>query len=1028
MWAKILLCSSYRVRHPPKIVSSLIASSFRRHRSWSLVCFSRPYSSDSYGFSSEYEMKLCEVVSKDPARVAQYIRESMQKSRRRIIHFRNSVTHVTIVLQSRLHAKTISISDASVVVEELLKECVFLKQADMAHLLFRAALRFSQMGSIVRPSFLVYLYQAYRGNKAVEGILKSIAEELRNSKFSPEERKILTFVACILSGDKSCSLECLNLEYLTCDVATVLLESLSLVKRNSDMVALLERVVSIESQANDDGNLSKASLNNLFSTTARNSKEHPEILKQVQQLGKLHNISFSDSAASIFLLVELNHCATFQEVEKMEKKVLCELQVTEPPLISSTISILRCCDLALGASRMDNEAYLRRKIDYLHEYFLQHRVLDKEIMGERETTICVSIIRGYGVLQNYIEMGKFLQVAELHVLPNQHKLYEEVLRWFSVGRQATEAIKVKEKMNEKHIYHTVHTYQYLFNVLDTSHFSQLIEKYYREMRYKGIRLDGFITAVLLRVFAQMDDWTRVESLYAEAKAQALTGNSNSYSPRMVIQMLKNYSRTNPQRCSDVIADAEKFNCISDENVQAECIAHFLANHDDKEMERFLSKHTFRTPQIHRVLLKNASRKKNRKEFDEILRVVEKRDEWDERMVVVVIAALSYFSDAAGVKKYVALAEKKNIICTSIFFSDVASAFSRLGNPEEVHECWEKMLASKLVITMPVYNRFLDLYMSCNNVVKVQEVLDTMMRLMPPTTETVTSIIKTLGKMGRLEEMEAVLASMSTSLSASPTLSTLHSVMSAYAKVGNVRMMESIREKIAQHGFSETTATYVLLIEGYGRAKRFERIHKLLEEQQAAGISMDESGYLLLLSIFSREHLGPDIEALVKEMITRGVHFSNKLLAFIAVAFASINNTVEMEKYVATLLSHPDCSPRDLEMVYSIYAKRRDTVKVQELLDNPSFERTRAIYNTCIAAFAKAGEYNKVAYLLAEMDKKHFTLSKTTSIVLSSLLVKAGKMELAQAVLNGAKEEKVLSISQVSDQSSTLDGDNNSSSR
>lgn len=1007
MWGKTILRSSLLLYRPCRRIAFSYLSLSKASQPSSLVSSFHAYSIDSTTFSSDYEARLCATVLKKPSRVAEYIRESMQHSRRRLIHFRNSVTYVTIVLQSRLHAKAISPSNVSIVVEQLLKECVFLRQADMAHLLVRAALRFSQMGPILQPSFLIHLYRAYRGNNSVVSVLRGIGDELQKPNFGLEEKDFLSYIAYLLSGDKKLSANQVPLTLLTSDNVMVLIECLSIVSSNHEVVGVLKQFVEREASDVSSEKISKSELNNLFCVAVCSSKEHPDVVEKVVELGKVREVSFSDSASSVFLQIRLQRCNTFQEIESCENEVLRGLHVVEPPLLSSTVCILKCCDLILASARKENDSYLLQKVEYLYDYFLHHQLADSTpSMSERETTICVSILRGYGILGNYTKMGDFLKLAEAHVFPNQHKLYEEALRWYSVGRQEAEAIHVKELMSNKHIYHTVHTYQYLFNVLDTSHSSHRIEKYFREMRYKGIRLDGFITPILLRIFAQMNDWARVESLYAESKAMALAGNGNSYSPRTVIQMLRNYSRTNPQRCQDIITDAEKFKCIADENVQAECIAHFLANHQEKELEIFLAKHAFRTPQMYRVLLKNASRKKNRKEFDKILDEVEKVDGWDERTVVTVIVALSYFSDAAGVRKYVSLSEEKKVIRTAIFYADVATSFSRLGVVDEVDRYWEKLLSSRLVITMPVYHRFLDLYMSLNNIVKVQEVLDTMMRLLPPTTETITTIIDMLGKMGRLEEMEMVFASMSSSLNASPSLSTLHSVMSAYARVGNVRMMESIREKILQHRFSETSATYIILFEGYGRAKRFERIHKLLEEQHAAGIAMDESGYLLLLSIFSREHLGPDIEALVKDMISRGVYFSNKLLAFIAVAFASINNTVEMEKYIATLLSHPNCSPRDIEMVYNIYAKRRDTVKIQELLDNPSFEKTRGVYNTCVAAFAKAGEFNRVAYLLSEMDKKQFSLSRPASIVLSSLLFKAGKVELAQAVLNGAQEEQV----------------------
>jgi hypothetical protein len=57
-----------------------------------------------------------------------------------------------------------------------------------------------------------------------------------------------------------------------------------------------------------------------------------------------------------------------------------------------------------------------------------------------------------------------------------------------------------------------------------------------------------------------------------------------------------------------------------------------------------------------------------------------------------------------------------------------------------------------------------------------------------------------------------------------------------------------------------------------------------------------------------------------------------------------------------------------------------------------------ILNVCIAAFAKAGMHDRVASILEELSAKNFALHTNTAVVLSTLLLKAGKVELAQTVL------------------------------
>ena len=57
-----------------------------------------------------------------------------------------------------------------------------------------------------------------------------------------------------------------------------------------------------------------------------------------------------------------------------------------------------------------------------------------------------------------------------------------------------------------------------------------------------------------------------------------------------------------------------------------------------------------------------------------------------------------------------------------------------------------------------------------------------------------------------------------------------------------------------------------------------------------------------------------------------------------------------------------------------------------------------VLNVCIAGFAKAGMHDRVASILEELQAKKYALHTNTAVVLSTLLLKAGKVDLAQTVL------------------------------
>ena len=64
----------------------------------------------------------------------------VQQSRQRLATFRNTVTYLMIILQSRLQKKEIEPEAAAEVISVIMEECVKFDTADLAHLLFRASL------------------------------------------------------------------------------------------------------------------------------------------------------------------------------------------------------------------------------------------------------------------------------------------------------------------------------------------------------------------------------------------------------------------------------------------------------------------------------------------------------------------------------------------------------------------------------------------------------------------------------------------------------------------------------------------------------------------------------------------------------------------------------------------------------------------------------------------------------------------------------------------------------------------------
>ncbi|ORC92174.1 uncharacterized protein TM35_000043880 [Trypanosoma theileri] len=938
-------------------------------------------------FTAEDEAQLVAVLTTKPRHVARHVRQSMLRSRRKITQFRNSVTFLMITLQSKLQKGEIAPEDASALTESLMKECVELRQGDMAHLLFRASIRFRKYGMKMGFQLFKHLFDSYRSDNAKD-LMKNMADELR----SEDSLKMLAVLAYQFSGQFSLAHDLLQeipKEELTTADYSALIEVYGMTSKYNEIFALVERLVSEYKISRD-----RIDLNAIFSSGIVGIRGEPEMMEQVKEMALEYKVILSEQAIGAIMRARLNGVRSVADVYDVEATLQKELKLSDLGMAAETALISKCSEI-LARSQKSGDEVMLQKLQHLET--IVEECVENDTVEDLDTLYLISLIKGYGVLGRFEDMKRCFNRLKDSGSIHDHRLYDEMLRWYSHSYNLKEVIALKEEMQEKQVFHTAQTYQHVFRVLD-KYYPRMVEKYMNEMRGKGIQIESFMYPTLLRVFGELQDFTMVEQLYREMKNKSASGNNVVFSPAAVVQLLKSFQH-DTNRCEAIIRDAENHGLLANESVQAEIVQYFSMNDRYEDLNALVSRIPYKSPNIYRVLLRDAAKRRDRRAFDALLKDMhENRVKIDERIFSVVVTALGHFNDLDAVKRYFQKARMSDTVRTPLFFATAAASFARLGDAQAIDECWKDLLESKLTITMPVYNKFLDLYMANNNVDMVQQILNTMMKLVPPNPVTATTVVDMLGKMGRLGEMESVLEEMSRSTNALPTQVTYHQAMNAYAKNGDLVKMEAMRNKMKEEGFHENHVTFNILMEGYGRAKRYEHIKELIEERKSKQIAMEEFGYVGLLNIFARAHMVEETAKLVEEMLTSGVPFTSRMLATVATSFSYIGDLPKMEHYMALLLAHPDCRQRDVESVYLIYARMRDTIKLQELLDTEKLPKTQFIYNVCVGAFARAGEHTKVATLLTQMEEKGFSLSRNTSVTLSSLLLKAGKLELAQTVL------------------------------
>eukprot|EP00758_Cryptobia_borreli_P011386 Tbor_TRINITY_DN5650_c3_g1::TRINITY_DN5650_c3_g1_i1::g.8992::m.8992 len=938
-------------------------------------------------FSAKEEEELVHVLSTKPKHVARHIRQTMLQSSKHISQFRNSVTYLMIMLQGQLQKKEITPENAAIVIQGIMNETVATRQSDMAHLLFRAAIRFRKYGVRLSTDCVRILFESYRGSQARE-LMLSLANELRNEK----DMRAIVISAFMFAGNKDAAVEVRNEipkeEYNT-DIFIALVNGLGVLGDHLAIPNIVREAFDVQSQVDLPAIASAAVI------AARGTREAMDSLfKSSLESG----IPLSDTAVSHVVRIRVYEASSLAEVYQVEKTLREELGTDSFGLSAETAILSKCSDLVARSHCIADETMFG-KVKSLQAVI--------ESSDEIEIPYMMSLLKGYGVLGKVDEMNAIFDNLKVkHQIDG--RLYDEVIRWNGDAENVKNVIRYKEEMETNNIRHSPNTYINIFRCLD-KFYPRMVEKYYNEMMTKGFAIDAKMYPVLLQVFGDIGDMSMVEQLYEEMRIKSSQG-MDVFTAK-TSRVLLNIFRDSETRCEEIISQANNRGHLSSFALKHAMLKFYSKHNRESELLALVNGMNTKTPETYRILLRHYGLRNKKRHFEEVMSEMKTNNvSFDDETVRVLITTFSKWGDAFRVRSVLSEASQIDGVHSALFYADAAAAFSRVGDMESMDQVWTDLVESKVNITMTVFNRFLDLYMSVNNIEKVQYILSHMMQHVPPNPVTATTVLDMLGKMGRLNEMEALFDEMTKSKNANPTVVTFHQAMSAYAKVGDILKVEGIRDKMREAGLPESAVTYNILVESYGRAKRYEHIAELIQERRSKGIHMEEFGYIGLINTYARAKMGDEVNDVVASLLGSGVALNARLLSVIATAYSFIGDLEKVEHYVKLLMDHPTRRQRDIESIFVMYSRLRDTKKLEELLE--VYPRTEFVYNICIGSFAKVGDYVRVASLLDEMEKKKMVLQRNTSITLSSLLLKAGKVELAQAVLNwkgnstGAEHETV----------------------
>ncbi len=902
-------------------------------------------------FSEKEEQDLVAVMSSRPRHVLRHVRQSIWRGRKRELHFRATVTHLMIVLQDFLRKQQIEPANAAVILEGTMEECVRLSQHDLAHLLFRAFLRFRKYGCQISLDALRLLFDSYRGTDNADMMLQ-LAKEMS----ADADLRAFCIAAYLYAGRVD------EAERLRAAVPAGQVEAKDVIAmvhgyhklRMPDKVLELVRGVaathapggggsdaasaSASSTAADAaGDAASASSPSSTAAAAASSRaptysseELGEIVaaalraffesdsdapfNECFDIGRRLEVAFPASAFATVLRMKLRRAETMADVTQVESDLRAIGYV--PDLTGNSVIVAAYARM-IHFGDVGSEEVMLAKVDTLLTS-VEARMKQQDPDVDVSSAHLRAVLRGYGAAGRPELMKKAWEAMQYKGLSNDTRVYNELLKWFCLMGNVKDVLKTKADMVRDEVQADATTFTWVMRALG-KFYPRQAERFYAEMRALRIRPDPALYSTLIGIFGDLGNLARVDELRSEISSRENAGTL-PVTPATYAVLLRVYAAD-----MDVV-----------EAIWRDCVAKGIADHDHivttllhayagaaereaaaaaaaanhgshhgakdassppssapgggaaaattpdaaaataeagpsataaaRRLQSFLQTLPHWSTSVYNVLLHMYGKRGDLGKINELLDKM-KRD--GTKLNDVTFGTLVSVYGRAKLTDRVAdvmeLIKQQEGQVSASFYSILASTYSKLGDADGIDEAWEDLMASRLFPDTETYNAFLTLYSKHHNVRRMQVVLDSMMRLVPPNPITSTTVVDMLGKAGRIAEMEELVGDMKKLPETAPTSVTYHQLMNAYAKAGDVVKMEKTRDDFLSAGFHENAVTLNILADGYGRSRRFEQVAEVTQRRRALGIAMDDLGYCVLISNYGRARLTAEVMRLAREV-------------------------------------------------------------------------------------------------------------------------------------------------------------------
>lgn len=949
-------------------------------------------------FSKRDEDDLVRIISTRPRHVLKHVRQQVWRSRKKELHFRNTVTQLMIVVQDFLRKGLLDPQHASNIMDGVLEECVKLSQHDMAHLLFRAFVRFRKYGCTINVSALRHLFESYKGTDNVEMMLQ-LAVEMQSD---PDLRPFC--IAAYLFARRPDEAEALRAKIPLADVTAHdvqgMIEGYGKLNMGEKVLQIIDELPALNRAPEELTEIFRSALRVFF------KKQDDKSFDRVFQAAVKLRVPFDTHMFATVLRMRVRNASSLDEIAAVEEDLKALGYI--PDMTGNSIVIAAMARLSHFGDRGSEEVMLA-KVDTLLssvESRLQQGDPDMDISAAHVR----AVIRGYGAAGRPEKIKAAWGRMQFKGISNDTRVYNELLKWFSLMGNVKDVLQTKEEMRRNGVNADAHTYSWLFRALG-KWYPRQVEQLYQELTESRVRPDISLYTTLIGVFGDLERFDRVEDIVAEIHRREAAGTLQ-ISPLVYAVLMRVYNR-NLERVEELFKEAQEKGVGNHQHVVTTMLHAYSMHPDGQEkLEEALKTLPSWDTNVFNVLLNMHGRRNNPDKVKELLdRMKRENVEFNDVTFGTLVTAFGRWKDTTKVHEVIEMLKEREGQVSANFYSILAATYNRMGDKEGINEAWEDLQQSKLFPDTEVYNQFLNLYSRRHDVAKMKKVMNSMMQQVPPNPLTATTVVDMLGKAGRISEMEALFEDMTKNPDTSPTSVTYHQMMNAYAKSGDVTKMERMREEMLSRGFAENQVTFNILADGYGRAKRFEQLGELIKRRRESDVPVDELWYSVLITAFARVKLVQEVNNLVDEIVreNRPGVMTRKVVWALIDAFTRCNDVAKMQEWVARLQAMPEYSSGDRLALIAYYCRLGMMDRVEEetaALEREKIDLSFGALNAIARGYARTGQFEKVVKTLHTMRDRQLVPDSATALALSNAFVRAGLHEQAQQVVQWRKRAAV----------------------